>query len=119
MIHRVLRTCPHHPPSFLSVNLNPVEAGFHDNEASSGGFKPQPRGWYPLLIERAATGLASLVQGVDPRARLALLPGDDPAWEISLGEEPAEETLAVQVARGTVLYRTELESHIQLLELQA
>jgi hypothetical protein len=81
--------------------------------------EPQPRGWYPLIAARASAGLSSLVQGVDPRASLTLLPGEYPAWEISLGEEPAEETLAVQIARGTVLYRTQLESHIQLLELQA
>jgi hypothetical protein len=109
------------PGEYMALELHragpdTVRIAFPDCPAA---LEPLPRGWYPLIVARASAGLASLVQGVDPRAILTVLPGDYPAWEISLGEEAAEETLAVQVARGTVLYRTQLESHIQLLELQA
>ena len=109
------------PGEYMALELHragpdTVRIAFPDCPAA---LEPLPRGWYPLIVARASAGLASLVQGVDPRAILTVLPGDYPAWEISLVEEAAEETLAVQVARGTVLYRTQLESHIQLLELQA
>ena len=76
-----------------------------------------PLGWFPLLQAGEAPGLAALVQGVDPRARL--VPADDGsrAWEIQIGEQSTEEPLAVQIAKGTALYTTKLENHTQLLKV--
>lgn len=76
----------------------------------------QPLGWYPLLQAGRTAGLEALVQGVDPRARLVRA-GARGSWDICIGDQPAEEPLAVQVAKGTVLYTTKLENHIQLLEV--
>lgn len=75
----------------------------------------QALGWYPLLAGGRTAGLEALVQGVDSRARL--VPAGDGAWDVRLGEQPAGESLAVRVAKGTVLYTTKLEDHVQLLEV--
>ncbi|MEH6582739.1 MAG: hypothetical protein V7754_12440 [Halioglobus sp.] len=77
----------------------------------------RPRGWFPLLLANEASGLEALVQGVDPLARLVSVPGDKMAWDVEIQELPAEAPMAVQIARGTVLYTTTLENHIQLLEV--
>ena len=47
------------------------------------------------------------------------VPGREMAWDISVGARTAavEEPLSVQIAKGTVLYKTRLKNHIQLLEL--
>ena len=77
-----------------------------------------PLGWFPLLRDGGvATGLEAVVQGVDPRARLVPAAGGAAAWDIRLGDEPAEEPLPVRIAKGTVLYTTQLESHVQLLQV--
>jgi len=77
----------------------------------------QPLGWFPLLQAGPAPALEALVQGINPRARLIPVAGAGAAWDITLVEQPAEEPLAVQVAKGTVLYNTQLENHLQLLEI--
>lgn len=79
----------------------------------------QPGGWHALLARGEDAGLASLVRGVEPRAVIKAVSGQPLCWEIQLQEAPcdAEDSLAVQVARGTVLYQTELEDHIPLLQL--
>jgi hypothetical protein len=78
-----------------------------------------PYGWQALLARGRSGGLEALVRGVDARARLAPVDGDPWAWEIRIDEDATsiEEPLAVQVARGTVLYRTRLVDHVQLLQL--
>lgn len=73
--------------------------------------------WLSLLDMGFADGLTALVQGVDHRAcceRLA--PGQ---WRIAIrGEgEAAAEPLAVQIAKGTVLYQTRFDDRVQLLQL--
>jgi len=77
-----------------------------------------PCGWQALLARGTYGGLEALVRGVDKRARLAASDDEPWTWDIHLDDDAPvdEEPLAVQVARGTVLYRTRLEDHIQLLE---
>jgi hypothetical protein len=76
-------------------------------------------GWFGLLRKGDVQGLEALLKGIDPRATLRPVAGDGLAWDIaidasaSVGEEP----LAVQIAKGTVLYKTQFENHIPLLEL--
>ncbi len=77
----------------------------------------QAPGWYALLLDGKTAGLEALAQGVDPRARLHPVDGNGRTWEVRIGEQPGEESLAVQVAKGTVLYATQLENHVQLLEV--
>jgi hypothetical protein len=78
-----------------------------------------PWGWPILLARGMSGGLEGLVRGVDPRARVVPCAGRDWAWEIVIDElaDPTQEPLPVQVAKGTVLYQTQLENHIQLLQL--
>ena len=78
-----------------------------------------PYGWQTLLAHGLDGGLEGMVKGVDPRARVVRVAGDTLSWEIVLdGDEGAcEEPLAVQVAKGTVLYQTQLKDHIQLLQV--
>ncbi len=92
----------------LRITLNDCPAARED----------QPLGWYPLLQQGVdAPGLEALVQGVDARARLTPVSGEAAAWDVQLEEAPVEEPLAVQIAKGTVLYSTQLENHVQLLEV--
>ena len=78
-----------------------------------------PYGWQALLRRGLYGGLEGLVQGVDPRARIIPDAGGELAWEIVIAPDavPAEESLAVQVAKSTVLYQTRLQDHIPLLQL--
>jgi putative component of membrane protein insertase Oxa1/YidC/SpoIIIJ protein YidD len=117
----VLRVHPaFQPGEYFSVDISPtaqetVRITLRDCPALH---EQQPLGWMPLLQDGgAATPLEALIQGVEPRARLVPVDGDGAAWDVHLGAEPAEEPLAVQIAKGTVLYTTELENHIQLLEV--
>jgi hypothetical protein len=76
-------------------------------------------GWYPLLLSGRLEGLQSLLQGIDPRASVERVPGKVLSWLVQLQDRPSsvEDPLAVQVAKGTVLYSTRLEDHIELLQL--
>lgn len=77
-------------------------------------------GWYPLLRDGDAEGLSAIVKGVDRRAQIKPVDGVDLAWDVVLDAQAdhIEEPLAVQIAKGTVLYQTKLENHLQLIELQ-
>jgi hypothetical protein len=81
--------------------------------------EPQALGWYPLLRAGETEGLEAIVKGVDPRATIAPVAGQDMSWDVVLkaAAEPEEVPLAVQIARVTVLYKTALENHLQLIEL--
>jgi hypothetical protein len=70
-----------------------------------------------LYTEDDPSALEAVVQGVNPRARLR--PTGDPSarWEIVLADTAAEEPLPVQIVKGTVLYSTRLEDHVQLLQV--
>jgi len=99
----------------VAVNGDVLRIALKDCPAAS---EERPLGWYPLLQHGGeAPGLEALVQGVDARARLTPVPGQAAAWNVQLAEAAAEVPLAVQIAKGTVLYSTQLESHVQLLEV--
>ncbi len=76
-------------------------------------------GWYPLLQAGQTEGLEAIVRGVDQRAQIVPVKGQGMSWDVLLeqGSEAEEEPLAVQIAKGTVLYQTELENHLQLIEV--
>lgn len=80
-------------------------------------------GWYPLLQQHKVSGLEALLAGIDKRACLtwdsSSEQGGQLAWTVEINDAAAlkEEPLAVQIAKGTVLYTTKLDNHIQLLEL--
>ncbi len=75
-------------------------------------------GWFNLLKAGQLSGLEALLQGIDSKARLQAVAGEQLAWDVVLDEAavPAEEPLAVQIAKGTVLYQTHFEDHIPLLQ---
>ena len=75
--------------------------------------------WYPLLRAGETEGLEAIVKGVDPRATIAPVVGQYMSWDVVIkaAVEPEEVPLAAQIARGTVLYKTALENHLQLIEL--
>lgn len=77
-----------------------------------------PYGVYQLLASGRDAGLESLVRGVDNRATLSRVEGKNMAWRVHLDEKglEREEPLAVQIAKGTLAYTTQLEDHITLLQ---
>jgi hypothetical protein len=79
-----------------------------------------PLGWYPLLTAGHTDGLEAIIRGVNQYARLIpVCDGDCMAWDVVLSSPSgsSEAPLAVQIAKGTVLYKTKLENHLQLIEL--
>lgn len=75
-------------------------------------------GWYSLLARGKTAGLAAILKGVDPCAQLQ--PGAAPlSWQVVIDENATagDEPLAVQIAKGTVLYQTKLVDHIPLLQV--
>lgn len=75
-------------------------------------------GWYSALQRGQTAGLTAILQGAEPRARLQ--PRTEPlSWDIVIDDNATvgEEPLAVQIAKGTVLYHTQLEDHVPLLQL--
>lgn len=79
----------------------------------------QPYGWHALLMRGMSRGLEGLVRGVDARARIVSSDQGPLAWEIVIDKviDAEEEPLSVQIAKGTVLYQTHLQDHIQLLQV--
>ena len=75
-------------------------------------------GWQAVLKAGMTEGLAGLVRGVSRRARVTAC-GEQGAlcWDISLDGADEEEPLAVQIAKGTVLYQTRLRDRVQLLQM--
>ena len=75
--------------------------------------------WMSLLQSGCDEGLTSLIKGIDKRASCQQKEPGVLTWLIELGEENPEEEdpLAVLVAKSTVLYQTQLENHIPLLQL--
>ena len=80
-----------------------------------------PYGWHALLVRGMSGGLEGLVKGVDPRARIKRSASSALAWEIIVEDDAsastAAEPLSVQIAKGTVLYQTQLKDRIQLLQV--
>ena len=83
------------------------------------GDEETPYGWHALLVQHMHSGLEGLVKGVDPRARIVPSEASGLAWEIIVDQVDSseEEPLSVQIAKGTVLYQTQLQDHIPLLQL--
>lgn len=79
----------------------------------------QPYGWQALLGRGMTGGLEGLVKGVDARARIISGEVGSRTWTIVLDEavDAVEQPLSVQIAKGTVLYQTRLQDHVQLLQL--
>ena len=75
-------------------------------------------GWFAMLARGKTAGLEAIMKGVDPRARLAARTETAMTWDIIIDEVLVEmpDPLAVQIAKGTVLYQTKLDDHIQLLQ---
>lgn len=74
------------------------------------------------LLEMGFTeGLDALVKGVDAGARCTQPDPGKNKWlvEIVSGSEQPEDPLPVQIAKGTVLYQTQFENRIQLLQLES
>lgn len=76
-------------------------------------------GWFAALQRGQTAGLEAILKGVEPRARLIARDTDKLVWDIVVDEVLVEspDPLAVQIAKGTVLYQTKLEDHIQLLQM--
>jgi hypothetical protein len=83
------------------------------------GAETMPCGWHAVLASGLSAGLDGLVKGVDKRAAIVGSERAGLCWEIVIDERvgESEEPLAVQVAKGTVLYQTRLKDHIQLLQV--
>ncbi len=78
-----------------------------------------PCTWYALLERGIDSGLLALVQGVNRCATIRPVDGTPLCWDIEITavDQVEEEPFAVQVAKGTVLYQTQLEDHVQVLQL--
>jgi hypothetical protein len=116
-IHPAFQPCEYHAIDIEKTGENSASfklldcAALHEKEALS-------LGWFVALQRGQTAGLDAIVKGVDPRA--ALIPGDAPmSWTIVVDETATvgDEPLAVQIAKGTVLYQTKLEDHVQLLQV--
>lgn len=75
-------------------------------------------GWFGLLSNGRTEGLEALLRGIDPKVTLLAVEGKKLAWDIAIAATAIvdEEPLAVQIAKGTVLYQTKFEDHIPLLQ---
>lgn len=78
-----------------------------------------PCTWYALLARGIDSGLQALVQGVNRCATISPVANTALCWDIEITDtdQVQEEPFAVQVAKGTVLYQTQLDDHIQVLQL--
>ncbi len=73
-------------------------------------------GWIAALRRGDSAGLEALLQGVD--TRLSLKPEGQCCWIIEAGDaSEGELPLSVQVAMGTVLYKTRLNNRLQYIEV--
>jgi len=116
-VHPAFQPAEYHHLSIKKTGTHTAElqitdcAALHESPA-------QNLGWYSLLPLAKTAGLKGIIQGIDPRASLAA--GNSPLhWHITIDEnaEVAPEPLPVQIAKGTVLYQTQLEDHISLLQI--
>lgn len=108
------------PPEYYGMSIEKTGRDSAQLSFSAAGAsrEPNPLGWYRQMQGGANEALESLVKGVDAGAILEAVPGEAMRWDIRIEKETAEEEpLAVQIAKGTVLYSTQLQDHIQLLEL--
>jgi hypothetical protein len=111
-------------PAFQPADYFGLQIRQHDSGGLHLGFEEpiaaseEPlQGWFRQLADGDASGLEGLLRGVDRRAMVTT---GERGWIITVDESAAaaEDPLSVQIARGSVLYRTQLENHIQLLEVR-
>jgi len=107
------------PPEYIDLQLEAREDGvILELGDCAAARENMPHSWFSLLAGGADTALESLVRGIDPAARVTRSGPGAMRWEITTGAQiEEEEPLAVQVARGAVLYRTQMEDRLALLEI--
>lgn len=115
-VHPAFQPMEYHSITIQKTSANTAELHIIDCAALQ---EPQGQnlGWYSLLPLARTAGLESIIKGIDPRASLTA--GKSTMhWQITVDEQAAatQEPLPVQIAKGTVLYQTKLEDHIQLLQ---
>lgn len=117
-------------PTFQPREYSGLEVKKLDEQTARLTFSPSAveqetmsMGWYPLLKAGNTEGLEAIARGVDNNARLVPVEGSGMSWDVVLDaqtqtqHEAGDEPLAVQIAKGTVLHKTKLENHVQLIEL--
>jgi hypothetical protein len=116
-VHPAFQPCEYHAIDIKKTGTHSAAIQILDCSAlqENEGFGV---GWFAALSRGQIAGLEAIMKGVDSRARLVSREGETMTWDIVLDEALAEATepLAVQIAKGTVLYQTKLEDHIQLLQ---
>lgn len=109
------------PREYSAIKLTKLDEsrGLMELLDCPAGDEEMPYGWHALLARGKCGGLDGLVKGVDPRARIVRSDKSRLAWEIIIDavDDTREEPLSVQIAKGTVLYQTRLQDHIQLLHV--
>tara|TARA_R110000823_G_scaffold305166_3_gene427098 strand:+ start:25091 stop:26350 length:1260 start_codon:yes stop_codon:yes gene_type:complete len=114
-------------PLFQPQDYQPMVLEKHDDSHATLRLLPgiasednAQLGWQTLLQTGFGEGLEAIAKGVDPRARVAQDSTDEATWHISIDSSAAasEEPLAVQIAKGTVLYQKVFSNHVQLLQVQ-
>lgn len=115
-VHPAFQPCEYHSIEFTKVDANKALLAIKDSPASH---EPDGFGWHTLLAMGRVGGLEALIKGVDPHAQLTAVEANQMVWEITISASDTldDEPFAVQVAKGTVLYQTQLNNHIQLLQL--
>ena len=117
-VHPAFQPCEYHAIEIKKTAENSASIRLHDcpalQEKDEFAF-----GWFAALKRGQTAGLDAIMKGVDPRARLVARDGEKLTWDIVVDEVLTEspEPLAVQIAKGTVLYQTKLADHIQLLQV--
>lgn len=117
-IHPAFQPCEYHAIAIEKTGNNSASISLLDCLA----LQENPAfavGWFAALQRGQTAGLEAILKGVDPRAQLVARGGDTLMWDIVIDDVLAEtpEPLAVQIAKGTVLYQTKLENHLQLLQV--
>jgi len=118
-IHPAFQPCEYH--AFEIEKTGASSASIRIRECSALHEKAElSLGWFAALQRGQTAGLEAIMKGVDPRAQLVARDGDAMSWDIIVDEILVEspDPLAVQIAKGTVLYQTKLEDHIQLLQIK-
>lgn len=117
-VHPAFQPCEYHAIEITKTGSNSASICLLDcpalQEKEEFSF-----GWFATLARGQTAGLEAILKGVDPRARLVNREADKLTWDIVVDDVLVEspDPLAVQIAKGTVLYQTKLEDHIQLLQV--
>jgi hypothetical protein len=115
-VHPAFQPCEYHAIKIEKTGANSASFQLQDCPALQENAE-YSFGWFAALQRGQTAGLEAIMKGVDPRARL--VSHDNNRWDIVVDDVLTEspEPLAVQIAKGTVLYQTKLEDHIPLLQV--